>query len=105
MDLKDANVIAEKLLAFQSKKDIINLYKQLLVAVEDLKEDHLSMLFKLSEAFPNDLKTIQNLDYFDDEKANYIRKKILDYGNEAIRQFESNFKNYTVEFKKPNEKE
>lgn len=32
---------------------------------------------------------LDNVDYFDKEKYNYIRKKILDGGNEVYRELES----------------
>ena len=35
---------------------------------------------------------VENIDYFSDDKYNYIRKKILDSGNDAIRNIESSFK-------------
>ena len=42
------------------------------------------MLNKLNKKI--DLETLKNVDYFDENRYNYIRKKILDLGNETIRE-------------------
>ena len=52
------------------------------------------MLNKLNKKV--DLETLKNVDYFDENKYNYIRKKVLDLGNETIREVSKNmdfFKN------------
>jgi hypothetical protein len=51
-----------------------------------------------------DQNTLKNIDYFDDNKYNYLRKKILDIGNETIRDIEKNFDFIKMEFKDENEK-
>ncbi len=37
-------------------------------------------------------------DYLDDDKMSYIRKKILDLGNETMRSSDSELNNFTVSF-------
>jgi hypothetical protein len=61
-----------------------------------MQEDHINMLNKLNSKV--DLETLKNVDYFDENKYNYIRKKILDSGNEAIREIERNLEklNFTL---------
>jgi hypothetical protein len=51
--------------------------------IEDLHRDHVAMLCKVKEKTSDEF--IKNIDYFDANKYNYIRKKILDSGNDAIR--------------------
>jgi hypothetical protein len=51
-----------------------------------------------------DQNTLKNIDYFDENKYNYLRKKILDIGNETIREIEKNFDFIKMEFKDENEK-
>ena len=51
-----------------------------------------------------DQNTLKNVDYFDDNRYNYLRKKILDIGNETIREIEKNFDFVKMEFKDENEK-
>ena len=41
---------------------------------------------------------IDQADYFDDEKLQYLRKRTLDIGNETIRNIEGELDNYTIEF-------
>lgn len=82
---------------FQINRNVISLYKKYFEIIEDLHQDHISLLEKVkaqtSEEFTN------NIDYFDDNKYNYIRKKILDSGNDAIRSIESSFKSIDIKIK------
>ena len=41
------------------------------------------------------VETLKNVDYFDENKYNYLRKRILDLGNETIREIDK-----TVDFLK-----
>jgi len=79
-----ANLNIKEILTFQVHRNVVNLYKRYLNLVEDLQEEHLSMLNKLNKKI--DLETLKNVDYFDENRYNYIRKKILDLGNETIRE-------------------
>jgi hypothetical protein len=88
--------------SFQIHKSLVNLYKRYLNLVEDIQEDHKSMLEKLNNKI--DSNTLKNIDYFDDNKYNYLRKKILDIGNEAIREIEKNFDFIKMEFKNEDKK-
>jgi hypothetical protein len=88
--------------SFQIHKSLVNLYKRYLNLVEDIQEDHKSMLEKLNNKI--DSNTLKNIDYFDDNKYNYLRKKILDIGNEAIREIEKNFDFIKMEFKDEDKK-
>jgi hypothetical protein len=81
---------------FQIQRNIVSLYKRYINLIEDLQEDHISMLNKLNSKI--DQSTLKNVDYFDENKYNYIRKRILDNGNEAIREIEKNLEklNFTL---------
>lgn len=85
---------------FQINRHIVNLYKRYLNLIEDLQEEHLNMLNKLNKKI--DLETLKNLDYFDENKYNYFRKKILDLGNETLREIDKNFE--FLDLKVKNEK-
>jgi hypothetical protein len=82
---------------FQMQRNIISLYKKYINLIEDLQEDHINMLNKLNSKI--DLETLKNVDYFDENKYNYIRKKILDNGNETIREIERNLEKLTFKLK------
>jgi hypothetical protein len=81
---------------FQIQRNVIALYKKYINLIEDMQEDHINMLNKLNSKV--DLQTLKNVDYFDENKYNYIRKKILDSGNETIREIERNLEklNFTL---------
>ena len=96
------NFNIKDILSFQVHRNIINLYKRYLNLIEDIQEDHNSMIDKISSKI--DQNTLKNIDYFDDNKYNYLRKKILDIGNETIRDIEKNFDFIKMEFKDENEK-
>jgi hypothetical protein len=76
------------------------LFKSFLILIEDLHKDHEINFKKLKKALPQEFESIiDQADYFDHKKLQYLRKKILDMGNETIRETESNFENFTISFK------
>lgn len=93
----------KKYILFQIHRNIVSLYKRYLNVIEDLQEEHLNMLNKLSSK--NELSFLKNIDYFDENKYNYLRKKILDIGNEAIREIEKNFEFLDLNVKNENKKD
>ena len=86
--MKDLNF--KKFVLFQLQRNITALYKNYIVLTEDLQQDHYAFLRKLKEAGVSE-ELLNKLDYFDAEKYTYIRKKILDVGNEANRDLEKYF--------------
>lgn len=97
MDTSDPQKIKEYIV-FQINRNIINLYKRYLNILEDIQEEHSSMLNKLNRDL--DIDKLKNVDYFDDNKYNYFRKKVLDLGNEALRDIEKNFDFLDLKIKK-----
>lgn len=87
----------KEFLVFQIHRNIISLYKRYLNLIEDLQEDHTNMLNKLNRKV--DQETLKNVDYFDDNKYNYLRKKTLDLGNETIREISKNLDLLNIEIK------
>ena len=71
-----ANLNIKEILTFQVHRNVVNLYKRYLNLIEDLQEEHISMLNKLNKKI--DLETLKNVDYFDENRYNYVRKKVLD---------------------------
>jgi len=67
MDIK-----MKEFVLFQNRRKVINLYKNFLILLEDLKEDGYNI---------------------SDDKYQRLRKKVLDAGNDAIRQFEEELNN------------
>lgn len=76
----------KEFILFQINRNIILLYKRYLTLIEDIQEEHVNMLNKLNSKV--DLQTLKNVDYFDENKYNYLRKKVLDIGNETLREID-----------------
>tara|TARA_B100001079_G_scaffold164058_1_gene140706 strand:+ start:189 stop:476 length:288 start_codon:yes stop_codon:yes gene_type:complete len=90
---------AKKNLNRESDDEISKLFKMMLVMVEDMKQDHDFHYEKLYENIPNEYHGIINAaNHFTPDKVNWIRKRILDIGNESIRNLGSTLDNYTVSF-------
>ena len=64
-------------LRFQVNRKVTNLYKNFLFMVEDLYNNR----------------------EIDEETFQRIRKRILDYGNDTIREIEENLDNFDIELK------
>ena len=76
------------------------LFKSFLILIEDLNRDHVINFSKLRKAIsPQYHSLIDQADYFDQHKLQYLRKKILDMGNESIRDAENSLENFTISFK------
>lgn len=76
------------------------LFKSFLILIEDLNNDHLRNFEKLRKAIPEEYhQLLDQADYFDQRKLQYLRKKILDLGNDSIRTAEDSFENFTISFK------
>ena len=82
---------------FQISRSVVSLYKKYFEVIEDLHQDHKKLLKKVENRTSGEFT--ENIDYFDESKYNYIRKKILDSGNDAIRSIESSFKSIEIKIK------
>mgnify|MGYP003677080235 FL=1 len=90
---------AKKNLNRESDDEISRLFKMMLMLVEDMKKDHDFHYDKLYDNIPEEYhKIINTANHFTPQKVNWIRKRILDVGNESIRNFGSALDNYTVSF-------
>jgi hypothetical protein len=86
-------------LAKRYKQCITTMFKTNLKLAEDMKADHDYHYKKLYENIPSEYHPIiRAADHFDEQKMVWIRKKILDIGNEALRDFTSEMENYSVSF-------
>lgn len=100
MDKIKLNVEEAEILHFQAHRIITNFYKEMLVMIEDLAEEHDDALCKLQDNLPDQYKKYVDLaDYFPEEKSIKLRKRILDRGNDAIRQIEDQLKNFEIKIK------
>ena len=90
---------AKKKLNRESDDEISRLFKMMLMMVEDMKQDHDFHYEKLYENIPDEYHAVINTaNHFTPQKVNWIRKRILDVGNESIRNLGSTLDDYTVSF-------
>jgi hypothetical protein len=83
----------------QSKKEMTSLFKNYLKILEDMKADHDFHYNKLYDLIPEKYHAIITAaNHFTPEKLNWIRKRILDGGNESLRNFVEEMENYRVSF-------
>lgn len=87
----------KELMSFQIHRNIINLYKRYLNLLEDVRRDHISLLSKVEEKTNKEFA--KSIDYFDAEKYNYYRKKVLDSGNEVFRDIEKTLEYLEIRIK------
>tara|TARA_Y100000766_G_C18912310_1_gene609020 strand:+ start:4083 stop:4520 length:438 start_codon:yes stop_codon:yes gene_type:complete len=73
----------------QLKRNITNLYKNYIILAEELQKDHDIFLKKIEKHVPAEY--IKDVDYFDSNRYTYLRKRILDMGNELNRDLEKYF--------------
>ena len=91
---------AAKALSSSSSRNTKVLFKSFLILIEDLNKDHLINFHKLRKNLPTEYGAlIDQADYFDQHKLQYLRKKILDMGNENIRSTETELEDFTISFK------
>jgi hypothetical protein len=53
---------------------------------------------KLRKNLPEHKALIEQADYFDENKMQYLRKKVLDIGNDNIRNNDDDLEKFTIEF-------
>ena len=87
-DSKDDNTISShQAVQFIVQRNITKLFKSLLDVVDDIKQQNSSMLLKVSRE--TNTRYIQDINYLTPEMMDHIRKKVLDLGNESIREIGS----------------
>lgn len=90
---------AKDFLNDRSDAEIKSLFKEMLKMVEDMKQDHDFHYQKLYEEIPKKYHPIINTaNHFTPDKLAWIRKRILDCGNESLRNFKSEIEKYEVTF-------
>jgi hypothetical protein len=89
-----------EILEFQVLRNITGLYKSFLNLVEDLSHDHNHEFKKLKEAMPEHKKILTQAEYLDEAQLNFLRKKILDMGNDCRREIFTCMENFEINIKK-----
>tara|TARA_Y100001938_G_scaffold19845_1_gene24896 strand:+ start:5848 stop:6213 length:366 start_codon:yes stop_codon:yes gene_type:complete len=86
------------LLLSQMRRAVTNLFKSQLTQLEDIQQEHKHSIKKVDDLVSEDF--IRMIDFLDDEKLGYYRKKTLDKGNETIRDLERLLENFEISLKK-----
>ena len=73
----------------QIQRNIVSFYKNYIILAEELKREHSIFLKKIEKHVPEEY--IKDVDYFDSNRHTYLRKRILDMGNELNRDLEKYF--------------
>ena len=76
--LDDSNNNSRDFMAFQVRRKVTNLYKNFLFILEDLEDSGLQI---------------------PDEVYQKARKRVLDYGNDTIREIEENLDKFDIKLK------
>lgn len=97
--MPEKDVHLSEFVLFQLQRNIVNLYKSYIILTEDLHHDHKVFIKKLENSGVSK-ELIKKLDYFDGDKYTYIRKRILDIGNEVNRDLEKYFDLLEIELNK-----
>ncbi len=69
------------------QRNITKLFKSLLDVADDMKHQNSIMLSKVARE--TSLEFVQQVNYLTPEAMDHIRKKVLDLGNESIREISS----------------
>tara|TARA_Y100000310_G_C20301305_1_gene631923 strand:+ start:261 stop:545 length:285 start_codon:yes stop_codon:yes gene_type:complete len=79
-------VDVDEIIRFQVNRNIINLYKSYLIMLEDLEREHEEHFQKLKQKLPEHMDILDQADYLNPNKMEYMRKRILDSGNHCGRE-------------------
>lgn len=88
-------------LRFQLTRSITNLFKGYLILLEDLGDSHDEAMAKLKKALPAEYHPFVDLaDDLTPERGAILRKKVLDAGNDVLREVTKLLEQFDVEIKR-----
>jgi hypothetical protein len=87
----------KEILEAQVRRIVTNLFKNFLTTTEDLRQEHLSCIAKVQGQFPKEF--IDNLNYLDLPRYSRLRKRILDSGNDALREIHTILEDFSIKIK------
>ena len=95
MDKEDSKV--KRLVLAESKRLITKIFKTQLMVLEDLRYQHDDALENLKSHLTPE--QIESLNYLDFTRYSLLRKRVLDNGNEGIRDLENFLDNFVFKLK------
>lgn len=76
-----------------------DLFKRMLEVLEDIKHEHDRQFAMMYSSAPESFKpVVKQANYLDDAQMAWLRKRVLDMGNESIRKMASELDVIRVEF-------
>ena len=90
--MEDKEILQERY-----EKHTKGLFKSFLFVLEDLQDDHNTHFAKLKKGLPSMYHTlIDQANYFDHNKLQHLRKRVLDLGNDSLRGQNEDLEKFTV---------
>tara|TARA_R100000808_G_C2149463_1_gene157861 strand:+ start:353 stop:673 length:321 start_codon:yes stop_codon:yes gene_type:complete len=89
------NQSSNRFLEAESKRIITKLFKNYLSSLEDLRYQHQLSIDRLKDDLSPE--QIEILNYLDFHRYSLIRKRVLDNGNETIRDMHNFLENFNIE--------
>lgn len=91
---------AEAVLRFQQERIVKNLFIEYLLILEELGHEHDNAMAKLEKALPKENQPFVDLaDYLTPEKGERLRKRVLDRGNDALRNLREVVNGFDISLK------
>lgn len=88
MSEKDQSSLdSQKAVQLIVQRNITKLFKSLLDVVDDMKQQNSTMLSKVARETSTEF--VQHVNYLTPEALEHVRKRVLDLGNESIREIHS----------------
>lgn len=92
-----------EVLRFQIERNVKAIFWAYLAVLEDIGVEHDIAMTKLAEHLPTQYVTYIDLaDYLTEEKGAQLRKRVLDVGNNHLRQINDCLEGFDVNFKQSN---
>jgi hypothetical protein len=96
------SVEPREVLRFQIERNVKAIFGSYLAMLEDLGVEHDIALNKLAENLPAEYARFVDLaDYLTDDKGTQLRKRVLDVGNNHLRQINDVLEGFEVTFRTP----
>ena len=89
---------AKEMLQYSCRRHTVTLFKEILNLLEKLAEEHDESLAKLATNLPEQYRSYIGLaDYFTEDKADRLRREVLQRGNDCARSIQEEIYKYKVE--------
>ena len=90
---------AQEICQFQIRHNIANIYKLYLAGLEDIVLDNRDLIARLKSYVPEEYgQGIDAINSLTESKVKQLRKRILDFGNDAIRNLSEQLNQFEIAF-------